>query len=247
MPKAGGLATVPHFVAVDQLSPTEQQTLDAKLANPKANVYVLVHGFAPGYQDWVDNYAAATGKVLEWWQTIPANYFGGKNNLAYKQVLKYAGKASTDTDAPVSSWLLDGHTGGDVSGQPQIVESQRGLAWDLMRAPNSNKLDPHAVVLAYSWLDDAGTSGVLDPTYDVPTQGYLSEAATEMNGERLAAALEQVTGGTFKGDLQLIGHSHGSKVATVAAVALEESPTNPIHINQLTLLDSPETGQGGIG
>ena len=148
---------------------------------------------------------------------------------------------------PESAWLLAGHTGGDVKNQKKIVESQHGMAWDLTHFANSSKLDPHAVVLAYSWLDNAATSGALDPTYGVPTQGYLSEAATELNGQRLAAALEQVMGGTFQGKLQLIGHSHGSKVATVAALALEQSPKNPIHVTQLTLLDSPESGQTGVG
>ena len=106
------------------------------------------------------------------------------------------------------------------------------MAWDLAHLPDSNKINPHAVVLAYSWLDGAATSGALDPTYGIPTQGYLSEAATELNGERLAAALEQLTGGSLKGSLQLIGHSHGSKVATVAAVALEESrQTRSMSIN----------------
>ena len=43
---------VPHFVAVNQLRSSQSQALDAKLASPKTDVYVLVHGFAPGYQDW---------------------------------------------------------------------------------------------------------------------------------------------------------------------------------------------------
>ncbi len=44
----------------------------------------------------------------------------------------------------------------------------------------------------------------------------------------------------------MIGHSHGSKVATVAAVALTHAPT-PVTVNQLTILDSPESDAGDTG
>ena len=50
----------------------------------------------------------------------------------------------------------------------------------------------------------------------------------------------------FRGKLQLIGHSHGSKVATVAAVALTDA-ANPITVNQLTILDSPESSDTDLG
>ena len=59
-------------------------------------------------------------------------------------------------------------------------------------------------------------------------------------------ALEQVLGPDFQGKLQLIGHSHGSKVATVAAVALTHA-SKPITVNQLTILDSPESDAGDTG
>ena len=68
------------------------------------------------------------------------------------------GTASGDQTAPVSPWLLEGHTGGDVTGQTPIVESDNGLAWDLAHDGDPSKtakVDPHAVVLAYSWLDGA--------------------------------------------------------------------------------------------
>ena len=61
---------------------------------------------------------------------------------------------------------------------------------------------------------------------------------TDLNGQRLAAALGQVVAPDFAGAggrVHLIGHGHGAKVATVAAIALERPP------DQLTLLDSPET------
>ena len=174
----------------------------------------------------------------------------GRNDPGYKAVLKWAGTKKYDTTAAESPWLLDGHQAGTYGKKnTPIVEAQAGIAWDLTHYGNPNKnapVNPNAVVLAYSWLDDSATSGNQD-SYGIPTQGAKSEAKTELNGERLAVALQQVLGPKFDGELQLLGHSHGSKVATVAAVALTEAPT-PIHVNQLTLLDSPETdGTDGVG
>jgi hypothetical protein len=91
--------------------------------------------------------------------------------------------------------------------------------------------DPKATVLGFSWLDDSATALS-------PFDAWESEARTDLNGQRLAAALGQVVAPTFLADggrIHLIGHSHGAKVATVAAVALDRPPA------QLTLLDSPES------
>ena len=57
-----------------------------------------------------------------------------------------------------------------------------------------------------------------DSIAGVPTDSYLSEAYTAMNGNRLANALMTALPSNFAtsgGGLHLIGHSHGSKVATV--------------------------------
>ena len=250
-----------HFV---QLDPDHLSDLETKLQSSDVEVYVLVHGLALGYQDWVNRYAngaqlpsgqklKANHTILDWWQTIPENYAKGASSDAYKNVVKY-GRTGVryDTTEPVSPWLLEGHTS---TGSTPIRESDNGLAWDLTHFGNQKKnapVDPNVVVLAYSWLDDAATSGARD-SLGVPTFGALAQAATELNGQRLAAVLEQLMGpdangpGTmFKGKLQLIGHSFGSKVATVAADALTTS-NDAIHVNQLTLLDSPESGNSTAG
>src|SRR5262249_42864244 len=151
------------------------------------------------------------GYVLTWWDTFLPERPGSV-------------PASV---AAESSWLLKGHSHQDWPGS-NVVESTAGLAWDLTHFgnPNSNaKLDPNAVVLAYTWIDDSATSNA-STWYGVPTQGFKSEARTTLNGQRLAVALEQVLGtdaqfhevqnGQSQGKLQLIGHSHGSKVVTVA-------------------------------
>lgn len=206
------------------------------------DVYVLVHGWAPGYTDWVKAYAQKYHKVLEWWQTIPSNYQGGTGNKMYQSI------KSLDTSGagPESPWLLNGYPT-PVTRTSTIV-SAGGLAHDLVAT------DPKAVVLAYSWLDDSATSNktitipVLGYNLSIPQDAYHSEALTTVNGARLAVALEQVLGpdARFGGKLQLIGHSHGSKVVTVAANLLTTaSPANRLTVNQLTTLDSPESDSYG--
>jgi hypothetical protein len=100
------------------------------------------------------------------------------------------------------------------------------------------KQDPNAIVLAYSWIDDSATEKGFDGYQDV----YQSEAYTHVNGLRLADALEQAIAPSFwnaqTGLLRLIGHSHGSKVATVAALTLQRRGRRVAH---LTILDSPES------
>jgi hypothetical protein len=74
-----------------------------------------------------------------------------------------------------------------------------------------------------------------------------SESYTQTNGLRLASAIQQALAPGFfsygsgdgQGLLHLIGHSHGSKVATVAALALQQAD---VPVAQLTTLESPEAG-----
>ena len=98
--------------------------------------------------------------------------------------------------------------------------------------------DPKAIVLAYSWVDDSATESG-DLKID---EVYSSEAYTHVNGMRLANALEEAIHPSFwnqqTGLLRIIGHSHGSKVATVAALTLQQRGRRVAH---LTILDSPES------
>jgi len=70
-----------------------------------------------------------------------------------------------------------------------------------------------------------------------------SESRTQWAGQMLAAAIDAALAPDFYGANQglvhLMGHSHGAKVATVAAVALEAADRP---VSQLTLFDSPEMG-----
>jgi hypothetical protein len=186
------------------------------------HVIVLVHGWAPSYSYWVNDVSNADpSQTLTWWNTDPsqAGYSLSANLLANSQSGSILG--------PASYFLLHGY---NVNA---IDVSDTGLAQSI--ASRAAQVDPKTVVLAYTWIDDSATSSLLNP--------YLSEAQTVLNGERLADGLRTVLGSqsAFGGELQLVGHSHGSKVATVAAVSLTtKDPSNPIKVQQLTILDSPE-------
>jgi hypothetical protein len=144
------------------------------------HLYVLVHGWAPGYRAAVDRYRGP-GVLLAW--------------------------------------------------SPEAVDSagERAFTAFFPLAAALTAADPEATVLGFSWIDDSAT--VMSPF-----AAGRSEARTDLNGQRLAAALRTVVTPSFAeaGALHLIGHSHGAKVATVAAIAAPSPPA------QLTLLDSPE-------
>lgn len=196
---------------------------DPRLAGK--DITVISHGWAPGYEGWV-NYEADKNHVLKWWETDPS------------QPGYDPGWTAKHPQVPDSDWLLHGETVTTVLGSTEV--SAVGLAQSILGRLNAkagSPADPDAAVLAYSWIDDSAT-----PTWDVlsaqiPEDAYRSEALTTLNGERLAAALESVLGSSFSGKLQLIGHSHGSKVVSVAATALQRAK---MRVDQVTLLDSPE-------
>lgn len=74
-----------------------------------------------------------------------------------------------------------------------------------------------------------------------------SEGFTQLSGLEMAQAITAALSPAFflgQGLLHLMGHSHGSKVATVAALALDQQG---LPITQLTLFDSPETGPNALG
>ncbi len=104
--------------------------------------------------------------------------------------------------------------------------------------PSIVSWQPSSIVLAYSWIDESATGG----SYSDKDEVYQSEAYTDINGIRLANALEEAIAAPFWSTpgsrLRLIGHSHGSKVATVAALTLQRRARR---VAQLTILDAPES------
>ena len=182
------------------------------------NVYVAVHGWATDYAG-VPQLNGTSANPLKWWQTIDYSHLTpAKNPITGKNI---------PLTEPVASYMFLPQAGEDAD-HTQMTPG--GLAWQLLQS------DPNAVVLAYSWIDDSAT------TLPAP-----SEAHTTLNGARLARALEQAlptAGGTTVLGLHLIGHSHGSKVATVAATLLRQDGRT---VNHLTILDSPEQGASVTG
>jgi hypothetical protein len=104
--------------------------------------------------------------------------------------------------------------------------------------------NPGSIVLGFSWIDDSATTST---DYSHLTEVYQSEAHTNIAGIRLANALDQVLAKDFwknpNNRLHLIGHSHGAKVATVAAQLLQQRHSADLKkgADQLTTLDSPES------
>lgn len=97
--------------------------------------------------------------------------------------------------------------------------------------------DPSATVLMYSWVDQSATD-------TSALAASAPERATEVNGHRMATAIDQTLAAGFSnngGQMHLIGHSFGANVATTAALALATPP------RQLTLFDSPEVNLARIG
>lgn len=143
------------------------------------------------------------------------------------QTLQHPGGLSSP--GPDSPWLFNG--------VDQV--SAEGFARAVVNA------DPDAVVIAYSWIDDSGTAGAGPVSLKNPTPlllGGQSEAYTQLNGLRLADAVQEALGPTFftnRGLIHLIGHSHGAKVAAVATLALQQAG---VAVSQLTTLESPESG-----
>ncbi len=95
-------------------------------------------------------------------------------------------------------------------------------------AESISRRDPSSTVLMYNWLDDSATANI--------TQPYKSLANTDNNGLRLADAIESACD-LDAVETHFLGHSHGSRVAVVAAVELSKKHKPTGH---LTIWDSPE-------
>lgn len=144
---------------------------------PPSHVYVLVHGWAPGWGEQ----AAGDPRLRSW-------------------------DARSTSGEPFEPWVSD-------------------LTVAILDA------DPHAVVLAYSWLDDAATGRFLLAQRN-------AFAHTDLHGRWLAEALMQATCDDFianAGRIHLIGHSYGARVVTLAAIYMSKKP------QQITIFDSPDT------
>lgn len=124
--------------------------------------------------------------------------------------------------------VLHGHDGFLRVWDDEAITAE-GARFDRWYAPLAaaiTAIDPEAIVLAYTWVDKSATS-------DWALRGLRSQLHTTAAGHTLAVALRQALVDE-PSRLHFVGHSHGAKVVTVAAVLQEEPPEH------LTLLDSPE-------
>ncbi len=196
-----------------------QQVKPGSIGNTTAtanqNVYLITHGWMPGYRTWVNS--------LQTQKFLPVAWQTWQNPQIDSGIV------------PAMPWLYQPSRGDD----PDVKISALGLAQQI------HKVDPTAAILVYSWIDDSATQTFAK----YPESVYNSEGYTTMNGMRMAEAVTQALAPGYAngtGQVHLIGHSHGARVATVAAVALqnaaEASNTRNI-VGQLTLLDSPEDDQ----
>jgi len=107
-------------------------------------------------------------------------------------------------------------------------------------------------ILAFSWLDQVvgqGTGGSATNNFSFsnpdPSVVEQSQGMTEAAGIQLANALKETFSATQSlGKFQILGHSHGARVATEALIGLKNSPIN---VSSLVLLDSPEIGPELVG
>lgn len=90
-------------------------------------------------------------------------------------------------------------------------------------------------VLAYSWIDQSATIDRFG--LPLPADAAESQRYTTTQGGILADQLKAAIGQN-PSNLQLIGHSHGAKVAAMATQQLDKS--GPF-VNHLTLFDSPDS------
>ncbi len=121
----------------------------------------------------------------------------------------------------------------DLLSEPRGDDEHAFEPWILPLTRSIAASDPHAVVLLYSWVDQSAT--VRAPLAERRALGY-----TNLHGVLLSEALRAALAPEFEaqnGQIQLLGHSYGGRVAAVAAA--EDVRSSPIA--QLTLFDAPDT------
>ncbi len=186
---------------------------EIKTAKKPIHLYVVTHGWAPGFRASVRK----QNFNIKWW-------------------------SNTATDAE-GIWASDWYWTPTKGVSPDLVVSETGLIQQLILQEQTTHPDDSVIVLAYSWIDNSATDSTNGIHVFHNTEVRISEAYTNINGLRLAQAIEQVVATGFMDSsshnrLHILGHSHGSKVATVAAMELQKAGYK---VDQLTTMDPPES------
>jgi hypothetical protein len=196
------------------------------------NVYVIAHGWMSGYVDWV-NEVEGQGRVPLSWET----WQGPVTAYAPSTTWLYTGNSTDEYLASAPHVSIE---------QPSFTVNSLGLAESILKA------DPNAIVLGFSWIDESATTTVLDVHAGIPKDGFQSEARTTMAGMQMAEGLMEALAPNYAeglGQVHLMGHSHGARVATVATLALQQAALQDPQFNvvgQLTLFDSPENNTSAV-
>lgn len=139
----------------------------------------------------------------------------------------------------VHGWAPGWHRDGSPPSEPAWAAELDGRPFDpWMRelASNLGERDPYAAIFIYSWIDDSATS-------TNPLGQRRAYARTTQHGRKMAMAIENALSPQFRehgGEIHLVGHSFGARVASIAATELEAPPRH------LTILDAPDTGMVSI-
>lgn len=112
-------------------------------------------------------------------------------------------------------------------------------AWEDL-AGGIKTADPDSEILMYSWIDGSATDGSAWQYWYADD----SRANTDQAASLLSAQLQSALGLDRSESIHLIGHSHGARVATLAAASLKNGVAGT-NVEHLTLFDSPEFVIGG--
>jgi len=115
---------------------------------------------------------------------------------------------------------------------------------DMAAAISSRDPDPACMILAFSWLDESATyynDDSLQHIMEGLQQAYISLRATDAAALQLKEGLLMALPQPFTTRLHFIGHSHGARVAVLAAIEWERSTSQ--RVEHITLLDSPDTAK----
>jgi hypothetical protein len=121
-----------------------------------------------------------------------------------------------------------------ADGAPLQPAWESHAQWYAQVASSLRAEDPDVVVIGYDWMDGAATESELTPG--------LSRANTDVAGYVLGMTLKSVA--QDAASIEVLGHSHGSRVVVKAAAALEEVG---IPVASITLFDSPESPRSVAG
>jgi hypothetical protein len=259
------MAVTPQSIASTNVSPT--------------NVYLIAHGWAPGYLEDV-LLLSTPGDPLMSWDTQnfppggspgpePAWLYNGVKQVSYVGLATAIAEADPNAVVVAYSWVDESATSLDPPLIDVDLTSTFGASQTTVTVGDTSQLTVGLSVTGPGIAAGTTISSILNATQVTLSQNTTapgtgvslnfagvdiaeglrqflyagqSESFTQLNGLQMAEALQQALAGSFyhnQGLVHILGHSHGSKVATVATLAMQKAG---LPVSQLTLFESPEGG-----